>query len=129
MAGKDYGDVVITIRSGPLAGQTLQAMGEPRLKSSGYNITGEVSADHQVHNRSFSAQPVSVAADFDRGTVDWDTLEGVRFDMTWHEVHAGWVHYMTNAALVGDASDSMRDGKSTGREVQCTKRNYRKVAA
>lgn len=129
MAGRDYGDIVITIRSGPQAGRTLQAMGEARLKPSGYNITGEVSADHQTHNRSFAPQPVSVAVDFDRGDIDWDILEGVRFDMTWHEVHAGWVHHMTQAALVGDASDSMRDGKSTGREVQCTKRNYRKTAA
>ena len=28
MAGKDYGVVIITVRSGPLAGRTLQAMGE-----------------------------------------------------------------------------------------------------
>lgn len=126
MAGKDYGEVIITPRSGPLAGQKLSAMGEIKLKASGYRIGGEVSVDHQAHNRSFEPMPVVATCDFDRGTIDWDALIRSRFDLTWEEVHAGTIHYMTNAGMVGEASDSFKDGKVSGLEVQCTKRNYRR---
>jgi len=126
MAGKDYGVVIITVRSGPLAGRTLQAMGEIKLKPSGYKIGGEVSVDHQAHNRSFEPSPVVAMCDFDRGDIDWDQLARSRFDMTWEEEHAGLVHYMTQSAIVGEQSDSFKDGKATGLEVQCTKPNYRK---
>lgn len=128
MAGKDYGVVNITMRSGPLAGQTLQAMGEIKLKPSGYKIGGEVSVDHQSHNRSFEPVPVVASCDFDRGGIDWDQVLASRFDMTWEEEHAGVNHYMTQAAATGESSESFKDGKSSGLEIQCTKRNYRKRA-
>jgi hypothetical protein len=126
MAGKDYGVVIITVRSGPLAGKTLQAMGEIKLKASGYKIGSEVSVDHQSLNRSFEPTAVVAAADFDRGEIDWDALLQARFDMTWEEQHAGWVHYMTQAGFTGEAQDSFKDGKTSGLEIHCTKLNYRK---
>jgi hypothetical protein len=128
MAGKDYGVVIIRVLSGPLAGRTLSALGEVKIKPSGYKIGGEVSVDHQEHNRSFEPVPVVAMCDFSRGDVDWDALANARFDMTWEEPLANLIHYMTQAALVGEQQDSMKDGKSTGHEVQCTKPNYRKRA-
>ncbi|MCP4564062.1 MAG: hypothetical protein GY873_30120 [Bosea sp.] len=125
MAGKDYGDVVISVLSGPLAGRTLSAMGEIKIKSTGYKIAAEVSSDHQVMNRSFEAQPVLVSCDFDRGSVDWGALIAARFDLTWTEVHAGKTHFMTQAGFTGEAQASMKDGKMTGLEVSCAKANYR----
>nr|WP_047578347.1 hypothetical protein [Methylobacterium sp. ZNC0032] len=126
MAGNDYGDVIITPRSGPLAGQKLSAMGEIKLKSSGYKIGSEVSADQQVMNRSFEPTAVVASCDFDRGTIDWEAALRGRFDLTWEEVHAGTIHYMTNAGFVGELNDSFKDGKVSGLEVHCTKRNYRR---
>lgn len=128
MAGKDYGVVIITMRSGPLAGKTLQAMGEIKLKPSGYKIGSEVSVDHQSLNRSFEPTAVVASCDFDRGEIDWDLVLGSRFDMTWEEQHAGVNHYMTQAAVTGETSESFKDGKASGLEVHCTKRNYRKRA-
>lgn len=126
MAGKDYGVVLVTPRSGPLAGQVLSVMGEIKLKPSGYTIAGEVSVDHLSHNRSFEPKPVVATCDFDRADIDWDAALRGRFDLTWEEQHAGVNHYMTAAGFVGEQSDSFKDGKVTGLEVQCTKRNYRK---
>ncbi len=129
MAGKDYGTVIITMRSGPLAGRTLAAMGEVKLKPSGYKIAGEVSVDHAENNRSFEPVPVVAMCDFSRGDIDWDAVSVARFDMTWEEPLAGLVHYMTQAGVVGEQQDSMKDGKLSGLEIQCTKPNYRKRAA
>ncbi|WP_420104151.1 hypothetical protein [Bosea sp. (in: a-proteobacteria)] len=128
MAGKDYGVVIITPRSGPLAGQKISAMGEIKIKATGYKVGAETSVDQQVLNRSFEPTPVVVSCDFDRGDIDWDALLRARFDMTWEEVHAALNHYMTNAGLVGEAQESFKDGKLTGLEIQCTKLNYRRRA-
>ncbi|CAD5275032.1 hypothetical protein BOSE62_130667 [Bosea sp. 62] len=125
MAGKDYGDVVISVLSGPLAGRTLSAMGEIKIKSTGYKVSAEVSSDHQVMNRGFEPQPVIVSCDFDRGSINWNALITARFDMTWTEVLAGMTHFMTQAGFTGEAQGSMKDGKMTGLEVSCAKANYR----
>lgn len=126
MAGKDYGVVIITPRSGPLAGQKISALGEIKLKATGYKVGSEVSVDQQVLNRSFEPTAVVASCDFDRGNVDWDALLRSRFDVTWEEVHAGVNHYMNNSGLVGEAQESFKDGKLTGLEIQCTKLDYRR---
>lgn len=125
MAGKDYGLVVISVLSGPLAGRSISAMGEVKLKSTGYNITAESSADHQVMNRSFETKPVSAGADFDRGDIPWHQIVNARFDLTWTEVHAGKTHFMSRAGFTGESQESMKDGKVTGLEIACAPAGYR----
>lgn len=125
MAGKDYGVVVISVLSGPLAGRVLSAMGEIKGNFSGYKVSGEVSVDHANFNRSFEPVPVKVSCDFDRGDIPWNQIIGARFDMTWTEVHAGLTHYMTQAGFTGEAQASFKDGKMSGLEVQSALSNYR----
>lgn len=125
MAGKDYGVVVISVLSGPLAGRVLSAMGEIKMKSTGYKIAGEATVDHANFNRSFEPVPVSAACDFDRGDIPWNQIVNARFDLTWTEVHAGITHYMTQAGFTGEAQASFKDGKMSGLEVQCALSNYR----
>jgi hypothetical protein len=125
MAGKDYGVVVISVLSGSLAGRTFSAMGEIKLKGTGYKISAEVSTDHQTLNRSFETQPVTVSCDFDRGDVPWGAIVNERFDMTWTEVHARTTHFMSGAGFSGEAQASMKDGKLSGLEVVCALSRYR----
>lgn len=126
MAGKDYGIVIISVLSGPLAGQVISAMGEVKLKASGFNITAESSADQLVMNRGFEPKPVVMSADFDRGDIPWEKIANVRFDLTTTEVHAGVTHFLTQAGFTGESQESMKDGKVTGLEIACAPRSYRR---